>query len=228
MGHCLAGRVVAIPSGTTAMGVTVAQLIAEEEGYLVLGAATVAQVKVVDAALPMASSAYAMQVDLDRPKSVDEFFRIAIGQFGRVDAIVLESAKIAPRGAVTEKALGLAARRMLHCLDAALRYAVGDLHVINIAPVAGRYAIPVATAFLGAKLATSRGGEVLAPVVRMSVISAFDGAHSDEGSVARTVLHALREARMPDVSEAILGCRREQPHGSAKSDAKRSNMTVAI
>jgi NAD(P)-dependent dehydrogenase (short-subunit alcohol dehydrogenase family) len=210
------------------MGTAVAQLIAEEEGDLVLGAATAAQVKSIDAVLPMSSSGYAMQVDLDRPKSVDEFFKIAIGQFGRVDAIVLENTKLSPRGAITEKAVALGARRMLHCLDAALRYAVGDLHVINIAPVAGRYAIPVATAFLGAKLVTSRVGEGSAPIVRMSVISAFDGAHSDEGSVARTVLHTLRETRMPDVSEAILGRHQGQAHGSAKSDAKRSNMAVAI
>jgi NADP-dependent 3-hydroxy acid dehydrogenase YdfG len=228
MGHCLAGRVIAIPRGASSMGAAVAQLIAEEEGDLVLGAATAAQVKVVDAALPASSAAYAVQLDLDRPKSVDEFFRIAIGQFGHVDAIVLESTKLSPRGEISEKTLALGARRMLHCLDAALRHAAGDLHVINIAPVAGRYAIPVATAFLGAKLATSRVRDASAPVVRMSVISAFDGAHSDEGAVARTVLHTLREARMPDVSEAILGLRRDRARGGAKSCAKRSNITVAI
>jgi NADP-dependent 3-hydroxy acid dehydrogenase YdfG len=214
--------------GATAMGSAIARLVAEEEGDLVLGATTAAQVEVVEAVLPTPGIAYAMQVDLDRPKSVDEFFRIAIGQFGHVDAVVLESMKMSPRREITEKALGLGARRMLHCLDAALRYATGDLHVINIAPVAGRYAIPVATAFLGAKLATSKSGDASAPVVRMSVISAFDDASSEDGAVARTVLHSLREARMPDVSEAILGRRRDQPQRSSKSHAKRSKIMVAM
>jgi NAD(P)-dependent dehydrogenase (short-subunit alcohol dehydrogenase family) len=169
-----------------------------------------------------------VQVDLERPKSVDEFFKIAMGQFGHVDAIVLETMKVAPRATLSEKALGLGARRLLHCLDAALRYSAGDLHVINIAPVAGRYAIPVATAFLGARLATGKSGGGPAPKLRMSVVSPFDGAVSDDGTLARTVLHVLREPRTPDIAELILRRRLEPEVRDRRPVAARSKMMVPM
>lgn len=228
MVRSLKGKVVAIPLAATTTGSAIAKLVVADHGRTLLGAATAAQLKAVEADMPRSEAGYAMHVDLERPKSVDEFFKIAIGQFGRVDAIVLETMKIAPRATLTEKALGLSARRLLHCLDAALRYSVEDLHVINIAPVAGRYAIPVATAFLGAKLATSKSAAASAPMLRMSVVSPFDGGDSDAGTLARTVLHVLREPRTPGIAELIL---RRQVTSAARNNgqlAARSKIMVPM
>jgi NADP-dependent 3-hydroxy acid dehydrogenase YdfG len=223
----LKGKVIAIPFATTATGSAVAKLVAAEHGALVLGAATASQLRIVEAGIPKSDLAYAVQVDLERPKSVDEFFKMTVGQFGHVDAIVLETMKIASRMTLTEKSIGLGARRLLHCLDAALRYSVGDLHVVNIAPVAGRYAIPVATAFLGAKLATSKTALASGPSLRMSVVSPFDDHASNAGTLARTVLHVLREPRSPDIAELILRRQPEQENRRDKPASTRSKAMVS-
>jgi hypothetical protein len=96
------------------------------------------------------------------------------------------------------------------------------LHVVNIAPVAGRYAIPVATAFLGAKLATSKSALASWPTLRMSVVSPFDDHASNAGTLARTVLHILREPRSPDIAELILWRQPEQEHRRVKPASQRS------
>jgi NADP-dependent 3-hydroxy acid dehydrogenase YdfG len=228
MVRSLKGKVIAIPFATTATGAAIAKLVAAEEGALLLGAATSSQLRNVEAGVPKSSLAYAVQVDLERPKSVDEFFKIAIGQFGGIDAIVLEMTKITSRMKLTEKSIGFGVRRLLHCLDAALQYCEEDLHVVNIAPVAGRYAIPVATAFLGAKLATSKAEFASAPSLRMSVVSPFDDDASDAGTLARTVLHVLRERRSPDIAELILRRRLGQENQRAKPAATRSKIVVPM
>jgi NADP-dependent 3-hydroxy acid dehydrogenase YdfG len=225
MVRTLNGKVVALPLAVSPVGVAVAKLVAAERGELMLGAPTSAQLKTVDSVMAGVHGAYAAQVDLDRPKSVDEFFKIAIGQYGHVDVLIVETVK-AQRTVATEKAVGLGARRLLNCLDAALRYAEGDLHVINIAPVAGRYAIPIATAFLGAKLATTKSAAT--PCLRMSVVSPFDGDGHDHGTLARTVLHVMREPRTPDITEMVLRRRITSRARDQKSLATRSKILMPM
>jgi NADP-dependent 3-hydroxy acid dehydrogenase YdfG len=226
MVRTLNGKVVALPLAVSPLGAAVAKLVAAERGELVLGASTPAQLRTINAAMAGVHAAYSVQVDLDRPKSVDEFFKIAIGQYGHVDVIVVETMKTSQRSVAAEKAIGLGARRLLNCLDAALRYAEGDLHIVNVAPAAGRYAIPVATAFLGAKLATTKSA--VTPCLRMSVVSPFDGDGHDEGTLARTVLHVMREPRTPDITEMVL--RRRIPHRprDQKSLPTRSKILVPM
>lgn len=229
MVRTLKGKVVAIPASATSTGLAVARLVAAEQGELALGAATAAQLRAAEALIQDNELAYPIQVDLERPGSVDEFFKIAIGQFGHIDVIVLETTKVAARSMLTEKSIGLGARRLLHCLDAALRHCTGDLHVVNISPVAGSYAIPVATAFLGAKLATGGSTVSSAPSLRMSVVSPFDGADGGDGTLARTVLHVLRESRTPDVTETVFWRRPQQPERRrSKSFAARSKIMVPL
>jgi hypothetical protein len=159
-------------------------------------------VKVARSAFEHRDRIYSQQVDLDRPKSVSEFFEIAIGQFGRFDTVVVETVKLATRATSVEKLIEISARRLLHCLDAALEYADGDLHIVNVSPVAGRFAVQVATAFLGAKLATAKLAS--APRLRMSVVSPSDERGLEEGSLARTIVHLMKEPRSPDVTEIVL------------------------
>ena len=56
------------------------------------------------------------------------------------------------RNATAEKIIELSLRRLLHCLDAALPFIEGDLHVINIAPVAVSFGIPVGDGVLGREI----------------------------------------------------------------------------
>jgi NADP-dependent 3-hydroxy acid dehydrogenase YdfG len=195
-------KIVAIPLSVTPTGLAVAKLVAAGHGALMLGAPTAAQLKIANAAVEHRQRVYSQQVDLDRAKSVSEFFQIAVGQFGRLDAIVVETVKPATRATSVEKLIELSARRLLHCLDAALEYADGDLHVVNISPVAGRFAMQVATAFLGAKLATAKLPE--APRLRMSVVSPSNEDAPEDGSLARTIVHLMKEPHSPDVTEIVL------------------------
>lgn len=223
--HSIKHKVVAIPLAVTRAGSMVARQVADEEGALVLGAPTAAQVKGLGVGLDP-RRVYALSVDLDRPKSVDDFFKIAIGQFGQLDVIVVETIRTPMRHAASPKAIGLAARRLLHCLDAALKYTACDLHIINVAPGAERYAIPIATAFLGARLATQKSKS--APRVRMSAISPFEDDAADHGSLTRTILHIMREPRTPDTTEIVFQHRSESQAHYPKLAQARSKIMVPM
>jgi NADP-dependent 3-hydroxy acid dehydrogenase YdfG len=220
MVHTLRNKVVVIPHAVTPAGAAVAKLVQAQHGGLALGASGQAQFKALDAEIDGRQGAYAQRVDLDSPKSVAQFFNVAFAQFGRLDVIVVEAIPLPTPRASTAQMIDSGVRRLLHCLDAALEYAKGDLHVISIAPIVGRIAIPVATAFLGSKLATTKMHSV--PRLRMSIVSPFAGQHPDDASLARTVVNVMRESRSPDVTEIVLPSRRGDAH---HSDAKRHNHT---
>lgn len=223
MVRTLEGLVVAIPAAGTVTGQSIGRLVAAEQGELILGSATASQVKSLEASIQPGEIAYVAHVDLERAKSVDEFIKIAIGQFGRVDAIVLET-KFPRRASQVEKSIGVAVRRLLYCLNSALRYCAGDLHLINISPEADRYAIPVASAFLGSQLATRKPPASSAPTVRMSVLSPPKRAGSDDGTLVRTVLHVLRESRNVDVTETVLLGQPHASEGRSQLTAMRSKL----
>jgi len=227
MVRTLEGLVVAIPAAATATGSAVQRLVAAEQGELVLGAAIATQFKSVERSIQPGEIAYAVQVDLEDAKSVDEFFKIAIGQFGRIDAIVLET-KFPRRSTLIEKSIGSGVRRLLYILDSALRYCTGDLHVVNISPGADRYAIPVASAFLGGRLATRKSPSSQAPTVRLSVISPSCRSGSDDGTLARSVLNVLRETRNVDVTETVLWQRPRKPDRRSKLSATRSKIMLPM
>lgn len=226
MVRTLEGLVIAIPAAVTATGSAVGRLVAAEQGELILGAATATQLKSVERSIQSGEISYPVQVDLEQAKSVDQFFKIAIGQFGRMDALVLET-KFPVRSTLIEKSIGSGVRRLIYCLDAALRYCTGDLHVVNISPGADRYAIPVANAFLGGRLATRKSQASPAPTVRMSVISPAERVGSDDGTLARTVLHVLRESRNVDVTETVLWQPPDKPDKRPKL-ATRSKITFPM
>jgi NADP-dependent 3-hydroxy acid dehydrogenase YdfG len=226
MNRSLRKKVVAIPLAVTPIGSAVAKLVAAEQGGLALGAPFAAQVKALDASIDRRHGVYSQHVDLDRPKSVSDFFEIIVGQFGHLDVIVIETIKSNARNATAEKIIELSLRRLLHCLDAALPFIEGDLHVINIAPVAVPFGIPVATAFLGAKLATTKLH--VAPRLRMSTVSPFDGEPLEDGSLARTILHLMKEQRSPDVMETVLRRPIIEPQRHVKPPHARSKVSMQI
>jgi len=229
MTRSLKNKVVAIPHAISATGSAVAKLVLSQHGRLALGALGQTQFKALDAEVDGRQDAYAQRVDLDNPKSVAQFFQVAFAQFGRIDVIVVEAAP-APaslgRATTTAQIIDTGVRRLLHCLDAVLEYAKDDLHVISIAPVVGRIAIPVATAFLGSKLATAKISST--PRVRMSIVSPFVGQHPDDSSLARTVINVMKEERSPDIADIVLPNHRAPRLREAKKSGARSKLFVPI
>jgi NADP-dependent 3-hydroxy acid dehydrogenase YdfG len=213
MTYPLRNKVVAIPLSVTPIGSAVSRLVADAGGGLALGVPALAQLEAAERSVDPRHGVYAQHVDLDRPRSVAEFFEIVIGQFGHLDVVVVETVGSRSRNG-SGKIIEVSSRRLLNCLDAALRYVETDLHVINIAPVAGRFAIPVATAFIAAKLATAKAPS--APRIRMSTISKSGSVAPADASLARTVLHLIKEAHSPDITEAVLRRPPVTRHGTAK------------
>ncbi|WP_045835442.1 hypothetical protein [Hyphomicrobium sp. 99] len=205
--RALTGKVAAIPCATTACGEDLTGLIVEQGGRLALGASP-ARFEALDAKIDGREGTHCQPVDLDRPNSLREFFQIAFAQFERLDVIVLELAPSKRQRMTTEKAIDLGTRRLLHCLDAVLPYIDGDLHFICVAPASGPAAIPIATAFLAAKFATTQA--TAAPRIRMSIVSPPMESSVDELSLARTVVHLMKEARSPDILETVLAPPRKQ------------------
>ncbi|MBN9352530.1 MAG: hypothetical protein J0H04_00525, partial [Hyphomicrobium denitrificans] len=62
----------------------------------------------------------------------------------------------------------------------------------------------------------------------MSVISLADRASSENGTLARTVLHVLRETRNVDVTEAVLWQQPEQQDKRSKRASARSKITLPM
>ncbi len=214
MTYSLKSRVVAITSATSAYGEAIAKLILSDDGRLALGAPS-AQFPMLDARIDGRDGVHCQPIDLDRPKSTSEFFQIAYAQFGRLDVVVLEAVASKAKRVTAEKQVELGTRRLLYCLDAALPYVGEDLHFICISPAYGPAAIPIATAFLGAKLSAMRDRKV--PSIRMSIVSPPTASPSDVLSFARTIVHLMREPRIPDIIETVLSPRRK----ARRQDAKR-------
>ena len=214
--RALSEKVIAIPCATASYGEMITKLVLEQGGRLALGAQA-ARFEALDAKIDGCDGVYCQPIDLDRPKSVSEFFQIAFAQFERLDVIVLETAPSKRQRVTTEQAIELGARRLLHCLDAALPYIDRDLHFLCVTPASGPAAMPIATAFLAAKFAVKR--TTAAPRVRMSIVSPPTDSAADDDSFARTIVHLIKEPRMPDIMESVLSSRRKQRKTAAKPTA---------
>ncbi len=199
--RALTGKVAAIPLATTPFGEAIADLVLEQGGRLALGASP-AQIEAFDAKIDGREGTHCQHVDLDRPRSLSEFFQIAFAQFERLDVVVLELASPKRRRTTMEKAIEAGTRRLLYSLDAVLPYIGRDLHFICVAPASGPAVIPIATAFLAAKFATSR--KTPAPRIRMSIVSPPENSVAGEDALARAVVHMMKEARSPDILETVL------------------------
>jgi NADP-dependent 3-hydroxy acid dehydrogenase YdfG len=213
MPHSLKTKVVAIPLATSGYGVAIADWVMKQDGRLALGASA-AQFPALDATIDGRDGVYCQPLDLDRPKSASEFFQIAFAQFERLDVVVLEVLPVNAKRMTTEKQIELGTRRLLHCLDAALPYIGSELHFICIAPAYGPAVIPIATAFLGAKLSAT--GATAAPSIRMSVVSPPAALPPDEISFARTIVHLMKEPQSPDIMETVLPSRRKSRRPQAR------------
>lgn len=209
----LTGKVIAIPCATAPYGETITELVLKQGGRLALGASP-ARFEALDAKIDGCDGVYCQPIDLDRTKSVSEFFQIAFAQFERLDVVVLEIAPSKRQRMTTEKAIELGTRRLLHCLDAALPYVGRDLHFLCVASSSGPAAIPIATAFLAAKFAATRA--TAPPRVRMSIVSPPTEASADNVSFARTIVHLMREPQIPDINETVLPSPRKQRRTAAK------------
>jgi hypothetical protein len=220
MEHALKGKVVAIPSALTTLGTRIVALLLDEESRLGLGAAS-HHFETLDARLDGREGTYCQPVDLDHPESVKTFFQIVFAQLGQPYVIVLEVLS-KNRRLTAEKAIDVGARRLLHCLDAALPYVGRELHLICIATAYGPAAIPVAAAFLATKQSSTGAGAC--PRVRVSTVSASTGSRMDEDSLARSIVHVMREAQSPDISEAKLlparKLRRPSPRAATRAKEK--------
>ncbi|HET6389289.1 hypothetical protein [Hyphomicrobium sp.] len=203
----MAGKVAAIPCATTSYGEAITELILCEGGRVALGASPL-RFDALDGRIDGREGAHCQPVDLDRPASMSEFFHIAFAQFERIDVVVLELGASKRQRMTPDKAIELGTRRLLYCLDAVLPYAGRDLHLICVGPASGPAGIPIATAFLAAKFATMQLGE--APCVRMSIVSPPEDASTDEGALARTIVHLMKETRSPDIIEAVVSPNRRQ------------------
>ena len=210
--RALTGKVIAIPSANARYDETLNELVLEQGGRLALGASA-AQFETLDAKIDGRDGVYCQPIDLDRPKSVSEFFQIAFAQFERLDVVVLEIAASKRQRMTTEKAINRERADLLHCLDAVLPYIDRDLHFLCIAPASGAAAIPIATAFLAAKFAATRA---TAPRIRMSIVSPPTDRSDDDASFARTIVHLISEPRMPDIIETVLSSARRKRRSTAK------------
>ncbi len=207
MAHTRKGKVVVIPSAHTAFGGRMVDILLRKKNHLALGAPP-SHYQMLDARLDGCDRAHGQPVDLDDPKSTNTFFQIAFAQLGQPAAIVLETPFLKGRRLTAESAIEIGTRRLLHCVEAALPYTGRDLHFICITPPYGPAAIPIVTAFLGAKCATG-GAPAVLPRVRLSVVSPSSAHSANDISFARTVVHLMSEPQSPDVTETLLAPQRK-------------------
>lgn len=109
-----------------------------------------------------------------------------------------------------------------------LKVSDDDLHLVVIAPVAGAFAVPVATAFIGAKLTTGKTLGRKAPVLRMSVLSPIENDADGDGALARTAVHMMCERRTPNISEYVVRRHIEHRKSTGVGAAKQSKILVPM
>lgn len=218
----LDGKVIAIPCAHSALGEGVTEILRLEKCLIALGSPP-SRFQALSNRIDGCERTYCQPVDLDRPASVGTFFQIAFAQLGAPDVIMLEALPMKTKRLVAERAIEVATRRLLHCLDGVLPFIGADLHFIFVTPAYGPAAIPLATAFLGAKFAAN--GKAPAARVRMSVVAPPGEPSQNSASFARTIVHVMQEPQYPDITETMLSPKRKvrsRSNAAAKIDARIS------
>lgn len=171
----LRGAVVAITGGARGIGLATARALTAAGARVSIGD--------VDLELAQQSAAqyglHAARLDVRDPASFAEFLQSTEAALGPVDVLV-NNAGIMPMGAFLDEAPGLSDaqidinfRGVIHGMRAALpgMLARGRGHLINVASLAGRFAIPGAAIYCGTKFAVVGMTEAVAGEYRDSGVN---------------------------------------------------------
>lgn len=171
----LNGAVVAITGGARGIGLATAKALT----------AAGARVSIGDVDLELAqqeakkNGLHAARLDVRDPASFAEFLKSTEGALGPLDVLV-NNAGIMPMGGFLEESPGLSDaqidinfRGVIHGMRAALpgMLARGRGHILNIASLAGRFAIPGASIYCGTKFAVVGMTEAVAGEYRDSGVN---------------------------------------------------------
>lgn len=153
----LSGAVVAVTGGARGIGLAIAKALSAQGARISLGD--------IDLALAKQSAstigAFAHQLDVRSAKSVAEFVQATESELGPID-ILVNNAGIMPMGAFLDEPAALSDaqidinfRGVIHGMQAVLpsMLARGCGHIVNVASMAGRFAIPGAAVYCGTKYA---------------------------------------------------------------------------
>lgn len=216
----LNGAVVAITGGARGIGLAIARALAEQGARVAIGdidAALAAQ-----AAQPL--GAHAAGLDVRERESFAAFLDSTRNALGPVDVLV-NNAGIMPMGpfldetpAVSAAQIDINLRGVIHGMQLALPQMLqrGRGHIVNIASLAGRFAIPGAAVYTATKFAVvglteaaaaeyrGRGvrfSAILPSKVRTELASGTERAGKgipavDAEDVARAVVQTLRQPRL--------------------------------
>jgi NADP-dependent 3-hydroxy acid dehydrogenase YdfG len=153
----LPGAVIAITGGARGIGLAIAEALQAEGARISIGD--------VDVALAQKEAkrlgAFAHVLDVRKPDSFGEFLRATEAALGPVDVLV-NNAGIMPMGgfldedpALSDAQIDINFRGVINGMRLALpgMIARGSGHVVNVASLAGRFAIPGASIYCGTKFA---------------------------------------------------------------------------
>lgn len=151
---------------------------------------------------------HCQEFDRSSPKQAAAFFKKAYARFHRVDCLLL-SEEIWTSDGEPEEIMGSGTRILLQCLDASLRCAEEELHVITVSQDQyRRAAILIARMYLHAKLPSSYS------TIRMTAISSTGTQAQPDGPPPLTTILVPRQT-----SE-------ERQRGTQQRDKKRVRTSI--
>ncbi|MDP0492131.1 MAG: SDR family oxidoreductase [Verrucomicrobiota bacterium JB023] len=205
-------KVILITGASSGIGEAAARMLAAKGYRVFIGARRLERLaSIVKEIQDAGGIAHCSPLDVTNFESVESFVKLAMGEFGRIDAIVNNAGlmPLSPLGAVKieewDRMIDVNIRGVLHGIAATLPtfQEQGGGHVINISSVAGHQVFPNCAVYSGTKFAVraiSEGLRIENPKVRVTVIS--PGATVSE--LAETTTHKESAEMVSKFRETIL------------------------
>lgn len=215
-------RVIVVPatSASTVLGAAQAILF-HFSGQLVLGYSP-EQFEAVKAKFNRRTDVYCEPLDWKNPKQWTTFFDCAYARFHRLDAILVGEEIWLSDGVTSEASIEVGIRTLLRCLDASIRYAGDNLHVVLVSPTAHHeMALSVASTYLSAKLHV--GDATSFPTIQMTTVSTTATKEHPAGLPPRT--HLLVQGGIVDRQPNVQTHRAKR--ASRKNAPSRKRTTIA-
>jgi NADP-dependent 3-hydroxy acid dehydrogenase YdfG len=178
------GKVIAITGASSGIGEATARLLAEQGAKVFLGARREDNLKRIAAEIgESGGTAHYRQVDVTKRAQVDQFVKLAVDEFGRIDVLINNAGlmPLSPLAALKveewDRMIDVNIKGVLYGIAAALPFmqAQKDGQIINISSVAGHVVFPAGAVYCGTKFAVRAISEGLrmeiGPDIRTTIIS---------------------------------------------------------
>ncbi|CAA2142726.1 hypothetical protein [Hyphomicrobium sp. ghe19] len=180
MPYTLKNKIVAVPVPLGSYALSVAGVVLEEGGRLVLGTAP-EKLELLKGEFRGEPNVFCQRLNSNSAQSFRAFFKQAYSRFGRPDVLVLRA--ISSEHTSLANQMEHASRELLLWMDALALWIGKEVHIIVIAPAfLGRALVSIATEFFKLKFVTTQ------PVIRITTVATAVQADGVDAMASRIIM----------------------------------------